>query len=287
MKVFFYIFTLYPPHAPYKAVAPYDDEYLKYDYDGVDGPKKIFFHSFEKNLISSDHQKKYVIDLYDAGLALSDEFFGKIIGLIKEYGLYDDSLIIFSADHAEALWEHEEVFHQTLYNEVIEIPLVIKYPDHLGISSIEEDARVTTIDILPTILEANDILVPDFFEGISFFIIDEEWSKKNNDRYIYTSSNYIKNRAEGVIWRDYKYIYSYEKKEVELYNLAKDPNEKHNIANDEPEIFEKLKNAIENYDKIVGSQNKKDKEIEPEKENGAHDVDDETIQRLRDLGYVD
>jgi hypothetical protein len=99
------------------------------------------------------------------------------------------------------------------------------------------------------------------------------------------------------MWQDYKYIYDPDNKTEELYNITKDPCEQNNIASSEPEVLEKLRAALSNYEEIV----KKESGYKPvektdegalvpeneEDETVGPKPDDETLERLRDLGYVE
>ena len=73
-----------------------------------------------------------ITDAYDSSIAWVDSEFGKILSLLKGKQLYDDSLIIFLADHGEALGEHGVLSHSdNVYEETSRVPLIIKYPKSL------------------------------------------------------------------------------------------------------------------------------------------------------------
>ena len=56
---------------------------------------------------------------------------GRFIEALKSSGLYDESLIILTADHGEAFYEHGHWQHSTsLYEELIHVPLIVKWPGH-------------------------------------------------------------------------------------------------------------------------------------------------------------
>jgi len=103
-----------------------------------------------------DNVKKNVLQLYLGGLKYTDEYIGRLIELLKKLDLYDNTLIIVTADHGEEFWEHGSVIHgHTLYNELIRVPLFIKPPVSLdqkrpftrGLTIRE---GVSTLCILPT-----------------------------------------------------------------------------------------------------------------------------------------
>ena len=75
-----------------------------------------------------------ITDGYDASIAWVDSEFGKTLSLLREKKLYDDSMIIFLADHGEALGEHGVMGHTSnVYDETSRVPLIIKYPKRMNL----------------------------------------------------------------------------------------------------------------------------------------------------------
>ncbi|HET9225734.1 MAG TPA: sulfatase [Thermoanaerobaculia bacterium] len=94
-----------------------------------------------------------VAPLYDAEIAANDRSFGALLAALRERNLFEDTLIVFIADHGEALGERGRFGHaQSLYAEELEIPLVVKLP---GQTKGERVSRLAQqIDLLPTLLSA-------------------------------------------------------------------------------------------------------------------------------------
>jgi arylsulfatase A-like enzyme len=88
---------------------------------------------------------------YDASIAWMDGEFGKIIAALKQKNVYDGSLVIFLADHGEAMKEHGVISHgSNVYEETTRVPLIVKYPGSLGLKG--RYLLVSEIaDIFPTI----------------------------------------------------------------------------------------------------------------------------------------
>lgn len=90
-------------------------------------------------------------DGYDSSIAWVDSEFGKIVSLLKQKKLYDDSMIVFLADHGEALSEHNVLGHgSNVYNETSRVPLIVKYPKSLDIKG-RVQPLTELADIFPTI----------------------------------------------------------------------------------------------------------------------------------------
>ncbi|MCP5054123.1 MAG: sulfatase-like hydrolase/transferase, partial [bacterium] len=274
-----------PPHSPYNAISPYDEKFVDFKNPLLkEGDLKFYYSPY-----SNDSKRwgkgnedpevwNLMSDLYDANLALSDEFFGKVIQQIKDLGLYKDSLIIFTADHGEQFWEHGTSGHaQSLYNEEIHVPLMIKFPKEYKHRGKRLHSLVSTIDILPTILEINNIPMPDYFHGQP--LIDRRTKKLREikRKAIFISQQWPRFKSQGVISGGYKYIYSPVKKTHELYNMTEDPHEKTNLAEKKLDILEKLKKLLKDYQLIIkATQLSKSKLKE----------DSEEVKKLKSLGYL-
>ncbi|MHC4458127.1 MAG: sulfatase [Planctomycetota bacterium] len=94
----------------------------------------------------------YYVSQYDGEIRYFDEQFHQLIDSLKNFGLYDDSLIIFTSDHGEEMGEHDFFFvhGNSLYNSLTHVPLIIKYGKELTGRRAD---YVQHIDIVPTILK--------------------------------------------------------------------------------------------------------------------------------------
>jgi hypothetical protein len=92
-------------------------------------------------------------DLYDGEVAASDFAFAALIDGLRARGLYDETLIVVTADHGEELHEHGGWEHgETLYGEVLDVPLLLRLPG--GPRGVRVSEPVQQIDLLPTLLDA-------------------------------------------------------------------------------------------------------------------------------------
>jgi choline-sulfatase len=104
--------------------------------------------------------------LYDAEVAANDEQFGLFIDELRRRERLDRSLVLFTADHGEEFFDHGGLIHgQTLFPEVLHVPLVVRFPGAIGRGIRLPVAR--HVDVLPTILEAVGLPVPGMVEGQS------------------------------------------------------------------------------------------------------------------------
>ena len=72
---------------------------------------------------------KHMRELYDGEIRFTDEHIGEVEAKLRELGLWDDTLIVITADHGEEFHEHGGWWHgTTLYEEQIHVPLLVKWP---------------------------------------------------------------------------------------------------------------------------------------------------------------
>jgi arylsulfatase A-like enzyme len=101
-------------------------------------------------------------DRYDGEIAAFDEAFGRLIAWLSESGLYEDSLVILTADHGESLGEHGYWFchGENVYREEVRVPLVLRAPRGLAPRGARIGAVAGHLDLWPTILEALGVEAP-------------------------------------------------------------------------------------------------------------------------------
>jgi arylsulfatase A-like enzyme/Flp pilus assembly protein TadD len=218
-------------------------------------------------------KKQYGSDLYNGEVAYVDQSLSPVLNFLEKNGLFDNTLVVFTGDHGEALGQHGELTHGFLaYNEVLRIPLIICSP---GIPASHSDQYVCHADIFPTICDLLDIKNPDFLQGISLLPVLE--GKKLPPRTFYFESlqpYYSRGWAplRGIIQKNEKYIDS---PIPELYDLEEDFAESNNLAEENELGAYKMQ-----LDKIIKSQSN------PEKIERKKAVDQEALKKLASLGYI-
>jgi arylsulfatase A-like enzyme/tetratricopeptide (TPR) repeat protein len=219
------------------------------------------------------YRTRFARNLYDGEVAYSDAVMGDLLDDLKEHGLNETTLIVFTSDHGESLGEHNELTHGYLaYNATMWIPLFICAP---GFEHRVVDQNVSHIDIFPTVCEALKIERPDFLQGAS--LVPLMRGRKMPERPIYFESlspYYTMGWAPlgGYIDTPEKYIDS---PLPELFDLRKDFGETRNLAGTAD--VGSLRKRVET---IVRSQ------TSPESSKAERAGDRATLEKLRSLGYV-
>ncbi len=168
---------------------------------------------------------------YSAELAYVDHWIGKLLDDLKKREMYDDAMIIITADHGEMLGEHGEHGHQYfIYEPAIRVPMLIKMPGQASPRVVTDP--VGLVDLAPTMVSVLQSRQKMFTDGRSLtpYILDGETSL-DAERMLYCESvvPFAQGASalfglSGVKW---KYI---EATRPELYDLQADPGEMNNVV---------------------------------------------------------
>lgn len=148
---FSFLWTI-DPHDPYQPPEGFD-EYVDTEYDGqIDGSRE----SLRRASTEGDFER--LIDLYDSEIRYTDHAFGDLLNRLKDYGEFEDTMILFAGDHGEAFGDHDgNVGHSHIpYEELLRVPIVVRYPDDQPAWG-GDDELVSLVDLLPTTLDYLDI----------------------------------------------------------------------------------------------------------------------------------
>ena len=193
-----------------------------------------------------------MVNLYDAEIFAADRALGRLVDGLKQRGIYDKAMIVFVSDHGEEFLDHGGVGHNPkLFQEVIHVPLVIKFPQQFG-SQFQNRRFVPTVrqvDVLPTILDVAGVeLAPERHSQLAGLSILEALSD-NGDALedwllepAVTEVDYEGVYRKSLIQGQYKYIRSWAPDQSEqLYDLDEDPLEKRNLAGEEEQLLAQLR----------------------------------------------
>jgi arylsulfatase A-like enzyme len=194
----------------------------------------------------------YVIAQYDAAVAYMDTCIQQILTKLEQLGLEEDTIVIFTSDHGETLYDHDCYFdHHGMYDCTLVVPLIIRWKGHLPEGKRYAD-YCQLKDVTPTLLELMGIETDLPMEGRSLMTLVRGEEREREPEFYITECTWM--RKHGWRTPEWKLIVALEpdfhfKPELELYNLIKDPEENHNVADENPEIVEALKKRM--YDFIA------------------------------------
>ncbi|WP_248517722.1 sulfatase [Salinarchaeum laminariae] len=214
-------------------------------------------------------------DEYTAAMMRVDDHVGELQAELEARGIADETLVVFTGDHGEALGEHGYEGHgRTLYDEEINVPLAF---DHDALPDEQIETQVRTIDILPTLLSLVDA-PPLEAAGEPIFGLPEDDTDSPDldleDRQLFTMAYPTFGDAVATRTPDWKLIRDREEDAEELYDLESDPEELDDLANDEGARRDAMADDLDRWLAEFG-------EIE------RQEIDSDTEEMLADLGYME
>jgi arylsulfatase A-like enzyme len=150
-RSFFAWVHYYDPHGDYVPPSPYDTMYpVGAEYDPVPG-KEVMDLSEEKKSGPVDPDE--IIPLYKGEISYLDHHIGRLLDLLDELEIADDTLVILVADHGESMTEQGIYFcHAGLYNQTTHVPLILRFPGRIR-PGLEFSGMTSSVDVLPTVLD--------------------------------------------------------------------------------------------------------------------------------------
>jgi arylsulfatase A-like enzyme len=163
----FFLFTNFmDPHGPYTPPKKFRELYPTTKERKLPGAKIPRYQFVKGQYNFYDY-----VDRYDAEIRFTDEAIGLLIDELKRKDLWNDSLVIFTADHGEYFGAHELYFehHLHVWEETVHVPLVIRLPDSAENRSAVKQGRTRALaspmDLPPTILSYLRIPCEVTFDG--------------------------------------------------------------------------------------------------------------------------
>jgi len=300
---FLYVHTQ-DPHDPYLPPEPYRQRYTRHlDPPRVTHEMKKFFrtireeftgrmspdafsqevgsqawiHSLARGWIpATPLLRQWMESLYRAEVAFTDHTFGAFLAELKERQWFDDSLVIFLSDHGEEFYEHGSWAHgSTLYSEVVDTPLIVKFPSRYRLEGERLAPLAQHVDILPTVLEIAQIGVDESLTGAS--VLDALRSPRSNWIAGVSYLDLGPRNYMSVSEHPWRLITQPKKPErFELYDHRRDPAERRNVADQHPFVLRYL------LGRLRAQQTSQDERL-PSKQATP---DRELIERLEALGYI-
>jgi arylsulfatase A-like enzyme len=178
-------------------------------------------------------------DLYDGEALCVDHYIGELVETLQERGVYDNTIIIVTADHGEAFLEHEYLEHgASLHQEVIRVPLIARGP---GIPAGEKvEALVELVDIAPTVLDWVVVGATPPLSGRSFRAALAQGSGSEDEIGLaeipQTGTYALRQGSMKLIAAQHR---------TELYDLSIDPCETTDLASSRPDEVTRLRRVLD------------------------------------------
>tara|TARA_R110002126_G_scaffold68413_13_gene173284 strand:- start:3002 stop:4507 length:1506 start_codon:yes stop_codon:yes gene_type:complete len=169
---FFLAVGLVRPHVPFVAPSKYFEPYPheqmvlppKVENDWDDIPARGINYVTSVNGEMSEEQEKKAVAGYYASVAYMDAQVGKILKTLKEEGLEDNTIVVFTSDHGFHLGEHRFWMKVSLHEESVRVPLIIKVP---GKAPAVCNSFSELLDLYPTLADLAGIEASKGLQGKS------------------------------------------------------------------------------------------------------------------------
>lgn len=245
-RPFFLNLNFWGPHEPYFAPTEFLDLYRdmeipphrSFSEDPADMP--LIYNQTRRPEVGWDFYQN-TLRHYWACMSHIDSEAGRLFAWLKEKGLWDDTLIIWAADHGDYQGAHGGLENKGygMYEEITGIPLIMKCPKDWNVAPGRRPHLVGTCDINATILAAAGFS-GDTFDGRNLLpVIEGKVSVTDGWDEIVTEGMGANNivctqRMYRVGWL--KYVFN-SGGEEQLFDLSSDPDEMKNLAKTEPELL--------------------------------------------------
>ncbi len=304
---FFLYFHISPPHTPYRFPTKYHETVMNTDawagraaalrahetlgalFPEVEAgrvpDREIERFTREAPRIAGmkipDDLAETVRDLYRMEVRVVDELIGRLVADLDRLGIFEQTVLSFSSDHGEELWDHGSFGHgaSAMHNEVIRTPWILTCPEGV-VPRVAVEANVSHTNILPTILdvvgmeldqELRSKSVTGLFGrpaaaldgardrgGTPVFSDTARWISvvRGNHKLIAPSTRTrFRSRSEKFRYKLSRLKRSIEgkaKHDVALYDLRSDPGERTNLAGREKGVVASLRALAGEYYRQAG-----------------------------------
>ncbi len=278
---FLFVHT-YTPHQPYHAPREYRLRWADPESGGLAWPEALVpmeeYLRFRAEVFRpAPIDIGAFLDLYDGQVAWSDSLVLRILDWIEQKGLAEQTIVVVLSDHGEEIFERGEFDHiNSLYEEVSRVPLVIRAPGRVPAGR-SVAATVSLIDVPATVLDLAG-LSDRLGQGTS---LRAAW-ESGASRPAFAQTIGLASHPLAAVWEGpLKYL----RRETpggtveKLFDLARDPAERNDLSAERPADLARLRSLHEAHARDGAT-------IRQDLGTTTEELDPETIERLRSLGYA-
>lgn len=273
------------PHAPYQPPPPWDTAFL--DGDALRGPTLHPVNGFHGGVprpwsVPGKSLGWYVAQ-YDGEIAAVDAEVGKVLGALESSAVRDRTMVVITSDHGESLGEHGYYFDhgENLFDPAMRVPLLVAGP---GVAAGQRtDVLATTLDLVPTILDAVKVSYPPDLAGES--LLPAMRGERRPERPRLQGQN--DRNLLGAWDRRFKIVAtpSDAGTRYALYDRERDPGETRDESRAQPERVREERRGLELFRERIDAQLVKTRRL-LEGQSGLERLTPEACESLKAMGYV-
>ena len=261
-KPFFLACGFVRPHVPLVAPAKYFD---RYDRDAMIAPVvpendledvPEIIRNYKRNSTSygvTPELHKGLLEAYYASISYMDAQVGRVLDALKELGLAENTIVVFTSDHGYLLGEHHKFQKQHLFEESTRVPFIVSVPWMNKQHGKATNHITELLDLYPTLADLSGLKAPKSLQGASMVPLlknpsADEWTKD----LAFTIS---RNGGESIRTHNWRFTHwGFGSGGMELYDLRKDPGEFTNLAKSPKynKALKKLKAQLESKRREAG-----------------------------------
>ena len=275
------------PHAPYTPPPPFDRAFL--DASATAGPRLRTVPDFHGGIpkrwaVRGQDRLGYYVAQYDGEIATVDQEVGRLVDALQASAAGKKTVMVLTSDHGESLGEHDYYFDhgEDLFEPSLAVPLVVVVPG--GRAGMRSRVFASTLDVVPTILDAVKVSYPPDLGGLSLF--GETVGKTAPGRERLFAQN---DRNLVASWdRRYKIVGTPEENGMRfaLYDRAADPAERHDVSKARPDELQSQRRVLQLFLQQAEKEWEQTRRLIGSAPGGDR-LSPEACAKLSALGYVD
>ena len=216
-------------------------------YSAIDIPQ---WHNFEENFEEKPYIQKQqlknwgvenytwedwapIVANYYGSISQCDDAIGRVLGVLEELGVIDNTIVIYTSDHGDMGGAHRMVDkHYVMYDDVVQVPLIIRMPGERKTKNLCHEFISHTLDLPPTILELAGLPVPNYLQGYSLLSLLKGNEMRGQREHVvasYHGAQFGLYCQRMIRTKEWKYIWNLTDVD-ELYCLEGDPGELKNLS---------------------------------------------------------
>lgn len=218
----------------------------------------VYYHYGEAHTqdLPDDFDVRALTALYYGAVTWVDDTVGRLLRSLDANGLADDTIVVFTSDHGDQLGSHHQWNKSVLLEESIRVPMMYWFPERWP-ATVTSDHVASTIDIMPTLLQACGATLPDGLHGQSLLplMTGEQRALARNWSFVETSGSSVSLDLTEIGIRTPSHLYgmgldaethALVEPDLCLFDLDADPFELDNLVSSDraPEIEGELKQQL-------------------------------------------
>ncbi len=248
-KPFALVVAMNPPHTPYNLVPQkYLDQYEGKTYrDLINRPNVNLEGDTRGGKLARSQIKNYF-----AMVTGVDDQFGRILNALRQEGLEQDTIVVFTSDHGNCLGSHEQPTKNVHYEESMRVPFLIRWPSK--IKPRRDPLLLSTPDIYPTLLDLMGFAfdVPEGVQGVSHadLFTTGRGRRPTSQLYMWVPVGQPAWGRRGIRTERYTFVITKSPKtpvRTVLHDNRNDPYQLENVAANRPEIVKQLTAELEQW----------------------------------------